>query len=267
MIHAYRDRDSATIKRTLAKYGIGATQLQGRLLRTVQKAISIDQQGAAAAFGSYRTLASFSPEFATNFTSVGTCTVTNGVAASTSEVRSSSLDAGSGLSIVGPLGAYTITRISNGQYQASLGSGFTIAEIPTGTYIISGSGGQDVPLFSASLNVTSSLSWTNKSSLTTVDRTEPLTFTWSGGSNPGYVLIGGSVHMIGENTAFLCVEDAQKGTFTVPSFVLSALPPADASDAYFFIAPHPFSNPVSIIGLDLAYIANGSSDYKSVALR
>ena len=190
MIHAYRDRDSATIKRTLAKYGIGARQLHGRLLRTVQRAISIDQQGAAAAFGSYRTLASFSPEFAANFTSVGTCTVTNGIAASTSEVRSSSLDAGSGLSFVGPLGAYTITRISNGQYQTSLGSGFTSAEIPTGTYTISGSGGQDVPPFSASLNVTSSLSWTNKSSLAIVDRAEPLTFTWSGGSNPGYVLIG-----------------------------------------------------------------------------
>jgi hypothetical protein len=162
-----------------------------------------------------------------------------------------------------------MAETSSGQYQVTLGSGFANAEIPAGVYIVSGTGGSGnlaVAPFSASLSATTPITWTDKSSAIAVDRTMPFTFTWSGGTVPGYVLIGGNSHANGVNTAFLCVDDAQKGTFTVPAFVLSALPATDSSDSYFFIAPHPFSNPVSIGGIDLAYFANGSSDYRSVLL-
>lgn len=180
---------------------------------------------------------------------------------------SSALDAGSALSFTGPLGAVSMPRISNGQYQVSLGSGFQNAVIPQGTYTVSGTGGADVPAFRVSLKETSSISWTNKSSITSVDRSMPLTVTWTGGPASGYVLIGGSVHMSGQNTAFLCVEKSSQGSFTVPSFVLSALPAAAPSDTYLFVAPHPFTNVVSIGGIDLAYFADGSSDYTQAELR
>jgi hypothetical protein len=273
IVSALRDRDKVTLRKLLRKYRVDQKQLHRGMLRSVLKAISIDQQGAVAAFGTYRTLASFSPQFAANFTPSGTCTVTSSVSAgslaTSSVARSSSLDAGSSLSFLGPLGARTMTETSSGQYQVMLGSGFANAEIPAGVYIVSGTGGSGnlaVAPFSASLSATAPITWTNKSSAIAVDRAAPFTFTWSGGSVPGYVLIGGNAHMNGTNTAFLCVEDAQKGTFTVPAFVLLALPATDSSDSYFFIAPHPFSNPVSIVGLDLAYFANGSSDYRSVLL-
>lgn len=273
IVGAFRDRDKVTLRRLLRKYRVDQKQLHRRLVRTIPRAISIDQQGAVAAFGTYRNLASFSPQFAANFTPSGTCTVTSSVSAgslaNSSVARSSSLDAGSSLSFVGPLGARTMTETSSGQYQVLLGSGFTNAEIPAGVYTVSGpggSGGEAVAPFSASLSATAPITWTNKSSAIAVDRTMPFTFTWSGGTVPGYVLIGGNAHTNGINIAFLCVEDAQKGMFTVPAFVLSALPATDSSDSYFFIAPHPFSNPVSIGGLDLAYFANGSSDYRSVLL-
>src|SRR6185437_12723985 len=118
-------------------------------------------QGAAAAFGNYHNLASFSPLFAANFTSSGTCTVTSGIGPTVPGPSSSALDAGSALSFTGPLGAVSMPRISNGQYQVSLGSGFQNAVIPQGTYTVSGTGGADVHAFRVSLKETSSISWTN----------------------------------------------------------------------------------------------------------
>ena len=269
MVNALRDRDRVILKRLRRKYRVDEKQFH-RLVGSLPRAVNIDQQGAVAAFGTYQNLASFSPEFAANFTPSGTCTVTNSLTmtslATSSRTRSSSLDAGSVLSFVGPLGARTMTQTGPGQYQVLLGSGFANAEVPAGVYTVSGTGGQALGAFSVSLNAASPITWTNKSSAIAVDRSMPFTFTWSGSTVPGYLLIGGSSHTPGMNTAFLCVEDAERGTFTVPAFVLSALPPTDSSDSYFFIAPHPFSSRVSIVGLDLAYFVNGSSDYRSVLL-
>jgi hypothetical protein len=62
------------------------------------------------------------------------------------------------------------------------------------------------------------------------------------------------------------VEDSTKGSFTIPSFVLSALSPTPTA-GNIFIGTHPLSNPVQIQGVDLAYFMDGSSDSKSVGFR
>ena len=98
----------------------------------------------------------------------------------------------------------------------------------------------------------------------TIDRSQPLTVTWSGGTNPGYVLIGGYVYSnSGGLAAFACTENISAGSFTIPSFILSVLPPA-ATGGVMFIGPHPLSQQVTIPGIDLAYFMDGSSDSKSV---
>jgi len=118
--------------------------------------------------------------------------------------------------------------------------------------------------FSATLNVAGNILWTNKAAITTIDRNQSLTVTWSGGTNPGYVLLGGYVY---SNTAslagFVCTENTGKGSFTIPSFILSLLPPAEAGGV-MFISPHPLSRQVTIPGVDLAYFIDGSNDSKSV---
>jgi len=151
---------------------------------------------------------------------------------------------------------------ASGQYEASLGSGFQGPMVAPGVYTITGAGGSSVGPVNASLNISSTLTWTNKVNI--VDRTQPLTVTWSGGTAPGFVLIGALAKVSGADRGFLCSEQAQKGSFTVPSFVLSALPSASG---YVLVAPHPFANPVSIPGLDLAYFINGSADDNIVAFR
>ena len=82
----------------------------------------------------------------------------------------------------------------------------------------------------------------------------------------GILALGGTAHAVGQDAAFLCVEKSAQGSFTVPSFVLSALPATAASDTYFFVAPHPFTNIVTLNGIDLAYFVDGSSDYTQVAV-
>jgi hypothetical protein len=99
--------------------------------------------------------------------------------------------------------------------------------------------------------------------------------TWSGGAASRHVLIGGNVRVSGSfqdgisgagpGALFLCTENAQTGTFTIPQFVLSAL--SGGQPATLFIAPHPLDNPVSIPGLDVAFLANGSSDSRTVTVQ
>ena len=110
--------------------------------------------------------------------------------------------------------------------------------------------------------------WTNKAAISAIDRTRPVTITWAGGSLPGYVLIGGGVHVTGSgSTAFLCSEESQMGTFTVPSFVLGSLPAAEPANGTLFIGASPLSNIISVPGLDFTVLVDGSSDYKSIAVR
>jgi hypothetical protein len=132
--------------------------------------------------------------------------------------------------------------------------------------VVSGTGGKDVGSFTASLNISSTLIWTNKSAISTVDRTRPLTLTWSGGPAGGYIWIGGAASTSDGGSTFTCVEATSKGMFSVPQFVLSALG-ADATGGTIFISPHPLNQRVTAPGLDLVYIGDASSDSRTVTFR
>jgi uncharacterized protein (TIGR03437 family) len=230
-IQAYRANETGTLKHILSKYGIKTNRLNRQLLQNLRAAIGLDQQGVAAAFGSFARLPDFLTQFGANIPSAGSCMVARGAPFPMSQARSSSLDAGAALTFNGPSNQKTMQRISKGQYQVSLGAGFPMTTVPPGVYTITGAGGADVGSFTALLNITDSLVWMNKAAIGTVDRTRPLTLTWSGAPAPGYVLIGGFSHTSGDSALFTCVEDARKGTFTIPSFVLSALPPTAGASA------------------------------------
>jgi hypothetical protein len=69
------------------------------------------------------------------------------------------------------------------------------------------------------------LTWTNQTGLASLDRTQDLTVTWSGGiPDKEFALIVG-LSSNGQVTAgFLCAEKVSAGQFTVPAWVLSSLP-------------------------------------------
>jgi hypothetical protein len=67
--------------------------------------------------------------------------------------------------------------------------------------------------------------------------------------------------------SFACVEDVRKGTFTIPEYVLGALPGGKDTKAYMFLAAHPLQNRFSAPGLNIGFIADLNTDSGEVVLR
>lgn len=228
----------------------------------MRAALNSNQEGAVAAFGQFNSPGTLAAALGGLFPSQGTCTTLPSLSFGSS---ANGLDAGSSLALSGPAGSWTLAPTRAGQYQVLFGSTPAGPNIPLGTYSVTGAGGHDLSAFSATLNVGGSIVWTNKAAITSIDRSQSLTVTWTGG--PGYVVGGGYVNSNTTGIAgFVCTEDSSKGSFTIPGFILSLLPPA-ATGGGMFISPHPLSRQVTIPGVDLAYFMDGSDDSKSVVYR
>jgi uncharacterized protein (TIGR03437 family) len=261
------NQDKRSLARVMAKYAAAWKALDPAAKAAVRRAVNLTQEGASAAFGQYSTPGTLAAAVGGLFPSQGTCTVFNLADESLGSSNGKGLDAGSSLALSGPAGAWTLTARGTGQYQVMFGSAPAGPNLPTGTYAMSGAGGREAGAFNATLSVSGNVLWTNKAAISAVDRSQPLTVTWMGGTIPGYVLLGGYSEASGMGHAgFICAEDTSKGSFTVPSFILSALPQT-TTGGLIFIGPHPLSRVVSVPGVDLAYFIDGSSDSKSVAFR
>jgi len=261
LLRAEQTHNQRALMRAMMKYAAVGKALNPAAKAAVRAALNSNQEGAVAVFGQFSTPGALAAAVGGLFPSQGTCTTLPSVFVGRS---GTGLDAGSSLALSGPAGSWTLAPTRTGQYQVLFGSAPTGPNLPTGTYAVTGAGGRDLSAFSATLNVGGNILWTNKAAITTIDRSQSLTVTWSGGTNPGYVLLGGYVY---SNTAslagFVCTEYTSKGSFTIPSFILSVLPPA-ATGGVMFISPHPLSRKVTIPGVDLAYFIDGSNDSKSV---
>jgi uncharacterized protein (TIGR03437 family) len=263
IIRALRSGNRRALLRAMAKFS-NAWKALDSSTRAAIRAVSLNQQGAVAGFGQYSSVGTLASAMGALFPSQGTCT-TIGPMGGLLGASSLGLNAGSSLSLTGHAGSWTLALFSSGQYQATFGSTPSGPEVPAGQYFLDGSGGKDIGAFHATLNIAGNIVWTNKASIATVDRSQPLTLTWTGGSAPGSVLIGG--YSQAENRSesiFACAEDASKGSFTIPSFILSTL---GASSGAVFIGSHPLSQKAVIPGIDLAYFVDGSSDSKTILFR
>jgi len=109
-----------------------------------------------------------------------------------------------------------------GEYGAILPSG----GIPStgGMFTFKGTGGADVGAFTATAILSNPLFlWTNQSAAATVDRTQGITFTWTGGLAGTYVLISGTSTST-VTGGYSCRVPVEAGRFTVPSYILLGLP-------------------------------------------
>ena len=155
-------------------------------------------------------------------------------------VAPAGLDAGAQINVTGPNGTKQLTKNALGQYSAtfvapslSLTGPSTPPYLTPGTYTLdNGTGGADVGAFKTTITIPAAITWSNKASVTTVMRTQPLTINWTGGNGQVYVIgesplavnaTTGSFNGVGE---FICVAPASAGTLTIPAGVLSALPPS-----------------------------------------
>ncbi len=161
--------------------------------------------------------------------SVNSCIVNSNTSAG-GVFTTTGLDAGN-LSVTGPNGTTKLTAVPTvaGFYSAQLANGFIPAT--GGSYTFTGTGGANVGAFSTSVSYTNPLNWTNSAAITSVNRAGGVNVTWTGGATGSYVYIsGGSSSASGTVSAsFTCYAPASAGQFTVPSYVLLAMPAGPGS--------------------------------------
>jgi uncharacterized protein (TIGR03437 family) len=232
--------------------------------------------------------------------SVGSCNanslsyqsyISSAVPSSNDPVNQTGLNAGAALEITGPPGAQQWPRQNKGSaaqpdyaygMQGSVIGGGVPNQTPVlplylapGNFTIDdGSGGPQVGPFSAMLTIPSStVAWTNASAFNNISRSNDLTVTWSGGVSGGIVAVLGSSAdpSAGAEAQFACVTDAGAGTFTVPAWVLSALP-ASATDpsvaakvGFLTVATaRPAPTRFQATGVDVGFFNWGQLQVKSV---
>ena len=139
-----------------------------------------------------------------------------------------SLDAGPQITVQGPNGSKSFPA-SNGSYGGTLSN--TGNYFAPGTITVSAPGGADVKAFSLPVTIPAMPTQTNPTPDSpnpfTVTRANGLTVNWSGGAANGYIKLDGFNQT--DNTgrvgaSFTCIVPASQGTFTIPPYVLLALP-------------------------------------------
>lgn len=140
------------------------------------------------------------------------------------------LDVGA-VTLTGPSGS--VVTLGPGGLRGVFSSQLPAGAIPSsgGTFTFRGSGGADVGPFTSTLTLSPLLSWTNPAAVATIDRTQGLLVTWTGG-NPGtYVFITGSATSTGLGLVkgYTCMAPVDAGRFTVPSYILLGLPAGNGS--------------------------------------
>ena len=111
--------------------------------------------------------------------------------------------------------------------------------------------------FSANLNFSTPVVWSNMSSITSVNRAQGVTVTWTGGAANTFVNIAGgsSSSSAGLTVSFTCVAPVAAGTFTVPSYILLALP---AGSGNLGVAGETAIQTFAATGLDYGYLFGSS---------
>ncbi|HLJ50741.1 MAG TPA: hypothetical protein VKU01_32240 [Bryobacteraceae bacterium] len=144
------------------------------------------------------------------------------------------LDLGPLFTLSGPNGMRTLTELLAGSRVGFLGSSLSnnmlrnTLFLDPGDYTVTSLGGNDVGAFSVTMSVPEPLTWTNRDQVTVIDRTQPLTLTWSGGdSNQLVAILGFGVDLPNNaSTVFACLAPQGVGSFTVPPMVMSNMPAA-----------------------------------------
>jgi uncharacterized protein (TIGR03437 family) len=183
---------------------------------------------AAQAFTTkYSAFAYFSSATGTTYTSylsLENCIVNFGII--TGNVTSTGLDAGKSIGLTGGGLSAQLAEAIAGEYVAELASSLT-----SGTaYKFTGPGGKDVGSFNVNITFPAALDWTNENSISTITESQGQPITWTGGATGTYVVIGGSSSTsppLGEEpqaVTFECFVPAGNQQFTIPSYVLLALP-------------------------------------------
>jgi uncharacterized protein (TIGR03437 family) len=201
----------------------------------------------------------------TNQVSPGGCIVNNLTPVSPGPFTG--LDPGSiGLTGTGGVG---ITLANQAGIKGAFFGDLTAGAIPPsgGTFVFKGTGGADVGGFTSTITFTNPiLNWTNQTVAASIDRSQNLTVTWTGGNPSTAVFITGTSTSTATSSApavsvgFTCLASTGDAQFTVPSYILSALPPGKGA----VLIQNDLYLPLPASGLDIG-IAQGEVGISAAA--
>jgi len=211
--------------------------------------------------------------------SIGSCVVTIIADTGSLNVESQILDAGPALTITGAKGTRQLQKVQ-GIY--SLGTGTpSVPGIPgggtsfldPGDYTVEGPGGADIGAFTAKVTMGAPINWTNRATVgnsgpDTINRAADITVNWTGGRESDLVSIFGTSSLQNPfvSAIFRCLERAPVGTFTVPSWVLSAIPPS--TTGFLSLGTQATDqNRFEVTGVDSGFIVTGSSSSRLITFR
>lgn len=227
-------------------YGTNGTQLQNASGQANYTSGSVDlfQSTAPATSGSGTTTTSFAQAIFASYTgssyasaassgqlSIPGCLVTE-TATGAATGTTTYLDAGT-ITVTGPSGqAATLTENSfplGGtnfiSYSSQLAAGYIPTTGGTFTFKATGSTTGGVGPFTTTVVFSNPiLQWTNQAAAATVTRSAGLPITWTGGAAGTFVVMSGSSSSTVASGTFTCIANVTAGSFTVPAYVLAALP-------------------------------------------
>ncbi len=182
----------------------------------------------------------------------GTCLVYNSLNESTNVpfATGGNIDGGSVIMLTGPNGSLSIPANQGGNPFGTAGS-FLVP----GTFTATGTGGAAVGPFTATVTIPASPTLVSPVNNATVLRSGGMTVTWTGGGSGNVVMevTGCTDNSCNTGAVAACSAPASTGTFTIPPFVLLALPTGNAGFAFSTQAEAAFT----ATGLNLGIISVG----------
>ncbi|HKE29083.1 MAG TPA: hypothetical protein VKB88_42325 [Bryobacteraceae bacterium] len=135
------------------------------------------------------------------------------------------LDAGSTYTVTGPKGSMTLPL--NGKTAAFSATG---AFLVPGNYTFSGAGGANIGPFSGSFVIPAPATLVSPANNGTATRANGLPVNWTGGSGILQIQVNScSDNSCNSGAAAICNVPASAGTFTIPPYVMEALPASTAA--------------------------------------
>lgn len=222
----------------------------------------------------------------------GACTVytfTGTSAAVSAIIQPTYLDAGSAITVAGPSSSQQLPKTTstvNGQnvisYSASLGTNPPgPLFLNPGTFTVSapgGSGANAAGAFSQAITLPPSLTWTNASSISTVNRANGQLITWTGVGSGSEVVIEGFSLVLGTNpngsdsvgALFTCTVEQSAEQFTIPAVVLLSLPASGTVSAIplgSLTVANLVEVPMTVPNVDIAYLSFEAATSQSVTFQ
>jgi len=182
-----------------------------------------ETEQVAGGFSSYTDSA-----WGTTVTTVGPCNITKldwSLTGTDPLLATALLDAGQ-IEISGPNVPTTPLTKTTTPIGPAYGLQFPNGTLQGGTYTLTGAGGTQVDSFSVSGTMPTNFTVTNLSSITSINRSQPLTVNWTGSGFPDVNIIAGSLVTSAsgiESVSVSCIVPASPATFSVPTAALAYL--------------------------------------------